>query len=133
MKQKYLISSILFSILMIACKSSEAQQNRQNQQNSTRDGLTPRFQNMHNRKDADKNGVLTVDEFVGRETGENLFHAVDANADGEITVTEAKDADIVNNGQGKPKTITFEGKEWNCKNSVGAKVKEYKGKTALHL
>ena len=139
MKQKYLVSLILFSVLMLACKSSGAQQNRQrqqdrrDQQNSTQDGLSPRFQNMHKRKDADRNGVLTLDEFVGRETGENLFHAIDANGDGEITAAEAKAADIVNNGQGKPKTIKFEGKEWSCKNSVGAKVKEYKGKTALHI
>jgi hypothetical protein len=108
-------------------------QGRGDQENSTRESLVPRFQNMHKRKDADKDGVLTIDEFVGRETGENLFHAIDANGDGKITAAEARAADIVNNGQGKPKTIKFEGKEWSCKNSVGAKVKEYKGKTALHI
>lgn len=84
--------------------------------------------------DANTDGQLTFEEAkVVRAFRQSLFDAIDTDGSGGISMEEAALADKIDKNKGPKKRINFEGKNWTADHAIGAKVVQYKGKTALHI
>jgi len=84
--------------------------------------------------DANKDGELTFEEASAAPMFRpSLFESIDTDGSGGISMKEAALADKIDKYMGPQKRINFEGKNWIADHAIGAKVVEYKGKTALHI